>query len=176
MGFLPIYRIISLVLCSASLLPSSASESRLLPNQPLTLGSTLTSDDGTFALGFFSPSNSTRNLYYVGIWYNNIPKDNVVWVANRATPITDPSSATLVLTDRSNLVLSNTDGQLLWMANVSAAGNLSSSENITGEASLDNTGNFIIRTSEGVILWAMAKLRLRDRHSSPWHEPQNHPQ
>ncbi|CAN6282512.1 unnamed protein product [Urochloa humidicola] len=153
MGFLPIHRIISLVLCSASLLPSSASESRLLPNKPLTLGSTLTSDDGTFALGFFSPSNSTRNHYYVGIWYNNIPKDNVVWVANRATPITDPSSATLVLTDRSNLVLSNTAGRLLWMANVSAAGNLSSSENITGEASLDNTGNFIIRTSEGVILW-----------------------
>ncbi|CAL4942732.1 unnamed protein product [Urochloa decumbens] len=149
MGFLHI----SLVLCSASLLPSSASESLLLPNKPLTPGSTLTSNDGTFALGFFSPSNSTRNHYYVGIWYNNIPKDNVVWVANRATPITDPSSAILTLTDRSNLVLSNTDGQLLWMANVSAAGNLSSSENITGEATLDNTGNFIIRTSEGVVLW-----------------------
>ncbi|CAN6287755.1 unnamed protein product [Urochloa humidicola] len=153
MGLFPIHRAISLVLCSASLLPSSASESRLLPNKPLTPGSTLISDDSTFALGFFSPSNSTRNHYYVGIWYNNIPKDNVVWVANRATPITDPSSATLALTDRSNLVLSNTNGQLLWMANTSAAGTLSSSDNITGEASLDNTGNFIIRTSEGVVLW-----------------------
>jgi len=148
MGFLPIHRIITLIFCAASLLPSCASDSRLVPNKPLTVGSTLISDDGTFALGFFSPSNSSRNHYYVGIWYNSIPKDNVVWVANRATPITDPSSATLALTDRSNLVLSNTDGQLLWMAN------LSSSENVTGgEATLDNTGNFVLRTSEGAILW-----------------------
>ncbi|XP_034576513.1 G-type lectin S-receptor-like serine/threonine-protein kinase B120 isoform X2 [Setaria viridis] len=153
MGFLPIHRIISLVFCSASLFTSGATENRLLPSKPLTVGSTLVSDDGTFALGFFSPSNSTRNRYYVGIWYNSIPKDNIVWVANRATPITDPSSATLALTGGSNLVLSNTDGQLLWMANVSAPGNLSSSENISGEATLDNTGNFILRTSEGAVLW-----------------------
>jgi hypothetical protein len=133
-------------------LTSGASENRLLPNKPLTLGSTLVSDDGTFALGFFSPSNSTRNHYYVGIWYNSIPKDNVVWVANRATPITDPSSTTLALTGRSNLVLSNTDGQLLWMANFSAPKNLPSSENISGEATLDNSGNFIIRTSEGAVM------------------------
>ncbi|KAF8672159.1 hypothetical protein HU200_049726 [Digitaria exilis] len=148
MGF--IHRIISLAFCSTILLPSSASVSRLPPNKPLTVGETLVSDDGTFALGFFSPSNSTRNHYYVGIWHNSIPKDNVVWVANRATPITDPSSATFALTTRrSNLVLSNTDGQLLWMAR-----NLSASEsNITGEATLDDTGNFILRTSEGVVLW-----------------------
>jgi len=153
MGFLPIHRIITLAFCAASLLPSCASDSRLLPNKPLTFGSKLISDDGTFALGFFSPSNSGGNHYYVGIWYNSIPKDNVVWVANRAAPVTDPSSATLALTDRSNLVLSNTDGQPLWMANVSAPGNLPSSENVTGEATLDNTGNFVLRTSEGAVLW-----------------------
>ncbi|PVH31612.1 hypothetical protein PAHAL_9G191600 [Panicum hallii] len=153
MGFLPIRRIITLVFCSASLLPSCSSDSSLLPNKPLTVGSTLISDDGTFALGFFSPSSSGGNHYYVGIWYNSIPKDNVVWVANRATPVIDPSSATLALTDRSNLVLSSTDGQLLCMANVSAPGNLASSENVTGEATLDNTGNFVVRTSEGAVLW-----------------------
>ncbi|KAJ1294876.1 hypothetical protein BS78_01G179900 [Paspalum vaginatum] len=151
MGFLPIHAIISLVVCSFSLLPPSASsDSRLLlPNEPLTVGSTLISDDDTFALGFFSLSNSTRNhYYYVGIWYNQIPKDNIVWVANRATPITDPSSATLALTNTSDLVVSGTDGQLIWTANVSAPGNTTS-----GEATLDNTGNLILRTSEGVILW-----------------------
>nr|CAB3499171.1 unnamed protein product [Digitaria exilis] len=63
------------------LVASSASVSRLPPNKPLTVGETLVSDDGTFALGFFSPSNSTRNHYYVGIWYNSIRQDNVVWVA-----------------------------------------------------------------------------------------------
>ncbi|WVZ59560.1 hypothetical protein U9M48_009685 [Paspalum notatum var. saurae] len=150
MGFLPIHGIILLVVCSLSLLPPSASsDSRLLPNRPLTVGSTLISDDGTFSLGFFSPSNSTRNNnYYVGIWYNQIPKDNIVWVANRATPITDPSSATLTLTNTSNLVVYGTDGQLIWTANISAPGNTTSAE-----ATLENTGNFILRTSEGFILW-----------------------
>jgi hypothetical protein len=131
--------------------PPVSSDSRLLPNTPLTVGSTLISNDGNFALGFFSLSNSTqKHYYYVGIWYNNIPKDNVVWVANRATPVTDPSSATLALTNTSNLVLSlsSTSGQTLWTANLSAA-----PETTTGEATLDNTGNFILRTSEGVVLW-----------------------
>ncbi|XP_066383951.1 G-type lectin S-receptor-like serine/threonine-protein kinase B120 [Miscanthus floridulus] len=150
MGFLPIHRIILLCFCSSTLLPPPvSSDSRLLPNKPLTVESTLISDDGTFALGFFSPSNSTqKHFYYVGIWYNNIPKDNVMWVANRATPVTDPSSATLALTNTSNLVLSSTSGQMLWTANISSA-----SETTAGEARLDNTGNFILRTSEGVVLW-----------------------
>ncbi|KAG0548909.1 hypothetical protein BDA96_01G208200 [Sorghum bicolor] len=148
MGFLPIHRIILLCFCSL-LPPPVSSDSRLLPNKPLTVGSTLISDDGTFALGFFSPSNSTQKHYfYVGIWYNKIPKDNVVWVANRATPVTDPSSATLALTNTSNLVLSSTNSQMLWTANISSA-----SETTAGEATLDNTGNFILRTSEGVVLW-----------------------
>ncbi|KAI4983072.1 hypothetical protein ZWY2020_023564 [Hordeum vulgare] len=126
--------------------------SRLLPDKPLSAGSTITSDDGTFTLGFFSPSSSGKKHYYIGIWYRNIPKDNVVWVANRAMPIADPSSATLAFTNGSKLALSDTNGQLLWMTNISAARN-SSSEATGGEATLDNNGNFILRSSQGIILW-----------------------
>lgn len=157
MGLLPIHRIILLCFCSSSLLlpPPVSSDSRILPNKPLTVGSTLTSDDGNFALGFFSPSNpDKKHYYYVGIWYANIPKDNVVWVANRGTPIiTDPSSATLALTNTSDLVLSSADGQTLWMANTSAAAAASEPETTAGEATLDNTGNFILWSSQGAVLW-----------------------
>uniref|UniRef100_A0A8R7UXI0 Receptor-like serine/threonine-protein kinase n=1 Tax=Triticum urartu TaxID=4572 RepID=A0A8R7UXI0_TRIUA len=150
---LPIHTIICLVCWSFGLLPFYvSSSSRLLPNKPLSAGSTITSDDGTFALGFFSLSSSSTKYYYVGIWYRNIPEDNIVWVANRAMPITDPSSATLAFTSGSDLALSDTSGQLLWTTNISAARN-SSSEATGGEATLDNNGNFILRSSHGTILW-----------------------
>lgn len=153
MDSLHVHIIICLVCWSACLLPFCASSgSRLLPNKPLSADTTIISDDGTFALGFFSPSSSGTKHYYVAIWYNKIPKDNVVWVANRAMPISDPSSATLALTNGSNLALSETTGQLLWMANISTTGN-SSQEATGGEATLDNTGNFILRSSQGNILW-----------------------
>lgn len=190
MNFLSIHEIILLALVSCSLPPYSVSDSRLLPNKPLTVGSKLISDDGTFALGFFSPSNSTRKHYYVGIWYNNIPKDNVVWVANRATPINDPSSTTLALTNGSNLLVSNTNGQLIWMANISATRNFSLENTDTGgEAILDNNGNLILRASNGVILWQsfdyptdtlLPLMNLRVTHNShplqrltSWKDPQD---
>uniref|UniRef100_A0ACD6A352 Uncharacterized protein n=1 Tax=Avena sativa TaxID=4498 RepID=A0ACD6A352_AVESA len=153
MDSLPIDTIICLVCWPLWLLPFCASSaSRLLPDKPLCASTTIISDDGTFALGFFSPSISGTKHYYLGIWYENIPKDNVVWVANRAMPITDPSSATLALTNGPNLALSDTTGQLLWMTNISTTGN-SSPEAIGGEATLDNNGNFILRSSQGIILW-----------------------
>lgn len=87
--------------------PSCASVNKLVVGKPLSPGDVIVSSDGTFALGFFSPSDSTPAKQYLGIWYNSIPKQlTVVWVANRETPIvvtgSSSSSATptLALTHR----------------------------------------------------------------------------
>ncbi|KAK1549024.1 hypothetical protein Q3G72_018113 [Acer saccharum] len=45
----------------------------------------LVSSDGNFKLGFFSPAKSQAR--YVGIWFNKISEQTIVWVANRETPI-----------------------------------------------------------------------------------------
>jgi hypothetical protein len=74
----------------------------------------LISNNGVFALGFFCPTNSSTR-FYIGIWYNNDPERTVVWVANRDSPIATPSaSATLAVTNRSDLVLSDTQGHIYW--------------------------------------------------------------
>lgn len=140
-----IYAILLFLSCSFSSLHLCASHNSLVPGKPLSPGNTLVSDDGTFTLGFFSPSKSTKKHYYVGIWYNNIPQRTVVWVANRAAPITDLSSAMLALHSSTNLVLSDANGCVLWNSNNSIA-NFSPATTVSAEAKLENTGNFILRS------------------------------
>ncbi|CAL9775808.1 unnamed protein product [Musa acuminata subsp. burmannicoides] len=59
------------------------------------------------------------------MWYNDIPEKSVIWVANRDKPITD-SSATLRISDDSNLVVVDAKGGLLWSSNLSGLGALGS--------------------------------------------------
>ncbi|KAI5011388.1 hypothetical protein ZWY2020_013525 [Hordeum vulgare] len=71
--------------------PSASFDDQLVLGKPLSPSTTIISDDGAFALGFFSPSNSTtsassRDRLYLDIWYNGITELTVVWVANRESP------------------------------------------------------------------------------------------
>ncbi|KAK8960220.1 Receptor-like serine/threonine-protein kinase SD1-8 [Platanthera guangdongensis] len=59
----------------------------LTPSRQLFDGETLVSANGTFALGFFSPLNTTNR--YLGIWYHNLAVHTIVWVANRRIPLTN---------------------------------------------------------------------------------------
>ncbi|XP_068647067.1 G-type lectin S-receptor-like serine/threonine-protein kinase At4g03230 [Aristolochia californica] len=79
-------------------------------------GQTLVSPDNTFELGFFSPDNSS--FRYLGIWYTRIPKQTVVWIANREKPISD-SSGVLTIHEDGNLVLLNAGRSLVWSTNLS---------------------------------------------------------
>ncbi|VAH40461.1 unnamed protein product [Triticum turgidum subsp. durum] len=136
-------------------LPFGASDDRLVPGKPLSPGNTIVSDGGAFALGFFSPTNSTSTptKLYLGIWYNDIPELTVVWVANRETPVINSSSSSpmLSLINTSNLVLSNGDGsgRVIWTTTNTATTPGSS----TPAAVLLNNGNLIIRASNGTMLW-----------------------
>jgi hypothetical protein len=127
-----------------------ATDDRLVPGKPLSAGATIVSDGGSFALGFFSPTNSSSpGKLYLGIWYNDIPgRLTVVWVANRETPVT-ASPPALSLTNASNLVLSGGDGRVLWTTNVVGAAAAASNT----AAVLLNTGNLVIRSPNGATLW-----------------------
>ena len=60
-------------------------------------GDELVSTQGNFKLGFFELKS---NNYYLGIWYNNLAvlQENIVWVANRDTPIFNNSGSLTTLT------------------------------------------------------------------------------
>uniref|UniRef100_K4A086 Receptor-like serine/threonine-protein kinase n=1 Tax=Setaria italica TaxID=4555 RepID=K4A086_SETIT len=149
----------SISVCTMALLLAAlcASDDRLVPGKPLLPGTTIVSDGGDFAFGFFSPSNSTPEKLYLGIWYNKIPRLTVVWVANRATPAISSSAPSLVLTNTSHLVLSDVKGRVLWTTNTTAAASSSPlpRSNATGGsvAVLINTGNLILRSPSGMVLW-----------------------
>ena len=93
-----------------------------------------------FALGFFSPENSTSR--YVGIWYNKIEGQTVVWVANRDSPISG-TDGVLSLDKTGNLVVFDGNGSSIWSSNASA-----SSSNST--AILLDTGNLVLSSSDNV--------------------------
>nr|CAB3456816.1 unnamed protein product [Digitaria exilis] len=150
----------ALVLLLVLLPPPCASDDRLLVGKPLSPGTTIVSDDGGFALGFFSPANSSStpaNLY-LGIWYADIPTLTPVWVANRGASATNTTSSsvtipTLSLTNTSNLVLSDATGHVFWTTNVTVSGEVTGG-NISGSyAVLLNSGNLAIRSANGTALW-----------------------
>ncbi|KAJ1434824.1 Protein kinase domain [Sesbania bispinosa] len=101
----------------------------------LNYSETLSSSNGFFHLGFFTPQNSTFS--YLGIWYMSNPP--VVWVANRDKPLND-SSGTVKISEDGNLVLMNGKKEILWSTNVS---NIAS--NTT--ALLLDTGNLVLQES-----------------------------
>ncbi|KAL6655090.1 hypothetical protein ACP70R_005916 [Stipagrostis hirtigluma subsp. patula] len=137
------------------LLPSCASDDRLVVGKPLSPGDVVVSDAGAFALGFFSPFNSTPARVYLGIWYNGIPELTVVWVANRETPISvaggRSSAPAFAVTNTSDLVLSDADGRIVWATNLAGGTGGSSSAGTT--ATLTNAGNLILRSPNGTVLW-----------------------
>ena len=112
----------SLLLLSLLLVcPICTSFDTITPDQPLKDGDgqLLLSNQKTFALGFFSPGSSSH--HYIGIWYDQITEQIVVWVANRDAPLND-TSRVLSINGKGNLVL-HTQNQTtpIWSTNVSFA-------------------------------------------------------
>ncbi|XVF78398.1 hypothetical protein PTKIN_Ptkin14bG0128900 [Pterospermum kingtungense] len=102
------------------------------------------SKSGVFRLRFFSFANSTNR--YVGICYNQIPVQTVIWVANRNNPLKD-SSGTVTISDDGNLVVLNGQQEIVWSSGVT-----DSVDNT--RAQLLDSGNLVLSgNSSGVSLW-----------------------
>lgn len=91
---------------------SFAFESSISSSQPIRDNRTLVSETGTFKLGFFSPGNS-RNRY-LGIWYNKVSVQTVVWVANRCNPIKDSSGLLRINNTTGSLELLYPNKSVIW--------------------------------------------------------------
>ncbi|XP_059628024.1 G-type lectin S-receptor-like serine/threonine-protein kinase At1g11330 [Cornus florida] len=113
--------------------------------QPIHDSQTIVSSGATFKLGFFSPSVNSSNRY-VGIWYNDISAKEVVWVANRDTPLFD-SSGIVTISEDGNLVVLNEQKQIVWSSDVPNA-------SVNSSAQLSDSGNLMLRDdSNGNIIW-----------------------
>ncbi|RDY13529.1 G-type lectin S-receptor-like serine/threonine-protein kinase, partial [Mucuna pruriens] len=101
------------------LLSVSSATDTITGSHSLPDGTTLVSKDGTFEMGFFSPSNNiTTTNRYLGIWYKIDPVRTVVWVANRENPVKDNSSK-LSISREGKLVILSKDNTPVWSANSS---------------------------------------------------------
>ncbi|WVZ87316.1 hypothetical protein U9M48_033971 [Paspalum notatum var. saurae] len=127
---------------------SSGHGDQLTQAKPLSPGDKLISKDGSFALGFYSPDNSNKTLYIV-IWYNNIPEHNRVWIANRAPA---GGSAKLAITNNQQLALSDSNGHTFW-ASSTAVSSSSTGGGAGAVAVLLNSGNFVLRSANGTVIW-----------------------
>ncbi|XP_031397688.1 G-type lectin S-receptor-like serine/threonine-protein kinase At1g11410 [Punica granatum] len=115
---------------------------------PLHDGDVLLSENKNFALGFFSPGNSTRR--FIGTWYNKVSEPTVFWVANRDRPIND-TSGVLSINSHGDLVLHccNNGSSTIWSTNVSTT----SSDNAT-TAQLRDTGNLnLLQRLGNRVMW-----------------------
>lgn len=100
--------------------------------------STIVSAKERFQMGFFSPGNSKSR--YLGIWYQNIAKQTVVWVANRDTPLSD-TSGVLIIDASGVLVLADGANNIIWSSN-------SSKTVIRPVVQLLDNGNLVIRYAD----------------------------
>ncbi|XP_074565440.1 G-type lectin S-receptor-like serine/threonine-protein kinase At2g19130 [Curcuma longa] len=129
---------------------SSASTDTISASQPLSGNQNITSKDGNFRLGFFVPPGSSSRSYYVGIWYNKISAFTPVWVANRATPVTDPTTSELRISGDGNLVLlaNHSDAGAIWSTNAATS-------NSTVVAVILDTGNLQLRdeSNSSLVFW-----------------------
>ncbi|XLR02940.1 receptor-like serine/threonine-protein kinase SD1-8 isoform X2 [Arachis hypogaea] len=130
-----------IILISLFFITPPASTDTLTGKQILRTNQTLLSQNQTFVLGFFRGSNTN---YYLGIWYNNINPQTIVWVANRDNPI-DNSTGYLKIGDNGNFVLLNSSGNLAWSSNQTNARNpvlqLLDTGNLVLKDSSDNTNS-----------------------------------
>jgi hypothetical protein len=93
----------------------------------------------------------SNDKWYIGIWYNKISTQTIVWVANRGKPISDPVLSNLIISDDGNLVLlANHSKSPMWSTDIKTNTSISSTM-----AVLNNTGNLVLKygSDNSTVLW-----------------------
>ncbi|XP_058779978.1 G-type lectin S-receptor-like serine/threonine-protein kinase At4g03230 isoform X2 [Vicia villosa] len=103
-----------------------------------------------FQLGFFSlpiesEASTTTLKKYLGIWYQNLEPQTVVWIANRNKPIVD-SNGVFQISQDGNLVVADAS-QSYWSTDLE----VSSSRNYT--VKLLDSGNLVLMDDDHGYLW-----------------------
>ncbi|CAA2982552.1 G-type lectin S-receptor-like serine threonine-kinase B120 [Olea europaea subsp. europaea] len=116
-----------------------SAENRITRGQSVRDGEEIISKEEKFVLGFFSPEDS--DLRYVGIWYNDVEYQSLVWVANRENPISGDGGDLRIGND-GNLIILNGNADVIWSTNCKIASDNSS-------VILMDTGDLVLLESHG---------------------------
>ncbi|CAM0884022.1 unnamed protein product [Alopecurus aequalis] len=145
-ALVPVLFVMGLVALQGAVLRAGAADTFTIDRPLVGNQRALVSKSGKFALGFFEPDNSGR--WYIGIWYNEIPGQVPVWVANRDSPVSIPKSSRLTISSDGNMVLLDDSRSVVWSTNMTA---ITSS---TVGVILD-TGNLVLAdaSNTSIILW-----------------------
>ncbi|KAL5560340.1 hypothetical protein UlMin_036551 [Ulmus minor] len=108
---------------------------------PSTNNSYWSSNSGHFAFGFYKQGDG----FVVGIWFQNIQQQTVIWTANRDDPPL-PNDAKLFLIGN-GLILQKGQGQQIPFAQP-----VDTTQPVASASMLDS-GNFVLNNSDSTIIW-----------------------
>uniref|UniRef100_A0ACD6AC26 Uncharacterized protein n=1 Tax=Avena sativa TaxID=4498 RepID=A0ACD6AC26_AVESA len=149
---MPLLLIVFTLLLYLHIPASSAATDTLLAGQAFGVNDKLISKNGRYALGFFqtsSKSTGNTNNWYLGIWFNTVPKFTYAWVANRDKPIKNTTSLELAISQDGNLVILNRSTKsIIWTAQANIKRNSTT-------VVLSSDGNLILGSSSNSseVLW-----------------------
>ncbi|CAN8271128.1 unnamed protein product [Cochlearia groenlandica] len=126
---------------------SSAATDTISGDFTLSGDKTILSSGGTFRMGFFRPGSSSN--FYIGMWYENLSQQTIVWVANRDKTVSDKNSSILKLSNGNLILLNDKTQSPVWSTNL----NSTTSETNLKAVLLDD-GNLVLRDEESnSVLW-----------------------
>ncbi|XBI12294.1 hypothetical protein VPH35_139184 [Triticum aestivum] len=143
----PVLVVFTMLLCLHTS-ASSAVTDTILPGQALGVDNKLISSNGRYALGFFQIGHTAN--WYLGIWFNTVPKFTSAWVANRDKPIRNTTSLELTISHDGNLVVVNRSTKsAIWTTQANIK------RNSTTAAMLLSSGNLVLTDSSNStkVLW-----------------------